>query len=1074
MVERRGNVGNSRHHHRRRRADRRKSPTAKRRLWVESLEERQMLSGTSATATAAPRPPDSSPGHVAPAQPAQGQGISPLTHLTPAFSTGTWAEMTNLPPQAIETMILLSDGQVMAQGANLSGSQVSKQWYALTPSSTGSYAAGTWSSLASMGTARLYFPSEVLPSGDVFVAGGEYSGSMGAMNETNTGEIYNPVANTWTPIPNFPQSALGDDPSEMLPGGQVLVGYQNGPQTYIYNPSTNGWTQTGTKLYGDDSDEENWVLLPGGDVLAYAISASPDSGPGFAQYYVPSTGQWQATGSVPVPLTNSSSSELGPAFLLANGEVFQLGATGNTALYTPSTNSWAAGPVIPNGEGTDDAPGAVLPDGNVFFTADFPGYTPPAQLYDYDPVQNKITAVTGLPTKLTNELNQSPAYSGRMLVLPTGQLMFVTGEANTVWLYTPTDTPVAAGKPTVSSVSLNSDGTYTLTGTLLNGISEGAAYGDDAEMSSNYPIVRLTSSGGQVYYARTFNWSNTGVATGSASVTTQFALPSGLPVGSYTLNVIANGIASANFSFATAFVVASSTPAAGSVDSTPPTSYVINFSNPVTPSSVQASDLQVNGKAASGVSLNGADTTATFTFFTNPVTTAGSQTMSIAAGAILRASDSSGLLAFNASFVYDNQPQIAVVSTTPASGSTLTPPLTSLVVQFNEAYAPATISPSNLTLSHGTVTQATQTNSTTVTYTISGVTSSQNLTFSIPAGAVTDVYGGPNSAYTGTLTIESAPQVAAVYVSGGSAWSAGFYQYLSNEGLGGSLGYSVPGGLNQLRILPWDDLTTISVVFTENVVVNTSQTGLALVGSPDLPPIPSLSAAAFSYSSATDTATWTFSNPLTVDKYLLCIPSAAVANTGGIALDGDWTNTVGDTAGSSFPSGNGTPGGDFDFRFNVVPGNVSLGGVVTGADGSTVRLNLGEATNAAAYSPFADIDGSGTIDSADMAGVRAALLQRLPQTEPTVPGNQHGSALPPVGSGSLAAAVSPTAPAPAKPAAHTSTQASNTSSGISAPGDPRPDKSGKRSAHRSLAPDDQLAAIHDALLEGFDGLKSWE
>jgi len=91
--------------------------------------------------------------------------------------------------------------------------------------------------------------------------------------------------------------------------------------------------------------------------------------------------------------------------------------------------------------------------------------------------------------------------------------------------------------------------------------------------------------------------------------------------------------------------------------------------------------------------------------------------------------------------------------------------------------------------------------------------------------------------------------------------------------LGGSLGYSLPGGKNQLQILPWDNLTTVSVVFTQNVTVNTAQAGLALVGSPDLPAVPSLGAATFSYNSSTDTATWTFASPLTTDKYLLCIPS---------------------------------------------------------------------------------------------------------------------------------------------------------------------------------------------------------
>ena len=48
----------------------------------------------------------------------------------------------------------------------------------------------------------------------------------------------------------------------------------------------------------------------------------------------------------------------------------------------------------------------------------------------------------------------------------------------------------------------NNDGSFTITGTHLTGVSEGATYGDEAEMSSNYPIVKLTDSNGNVIYAR--------------------------------------------------------------------------------------------------------------------------------------------------------------------------------------------------------------------------------------------------------------------------------------------------------------------------------------------------------------------------------------------------------------------------------------------------------------------------------------------------------------------------------------------------------------------------------------------
>src|SRR5262249_46973486 len=236
---------------------------------------------------------------------------------------------------------------------------------------------------------------------------------------TNTGEIYDPVANSWSFIANFPNSQFGDDPSALLPDGTLLTGYISGPQTYIYNPAANTWSQTGTKLNNDQSDEESWVNLPDGSVLSYDVFNSAGKRTGTAQRYLPSTGTWVATGSVRVPLTSRKVGfELGPALLLpSNGEVFQLGANGKTALYTPSTNSWATGPSIPSGNGADDAPAAVLPNGDVLFAADRPLFRPPTKIYDYNPTSNTISQVT-TPTGLTNQLNQ-PAYLSRMVMLPT-------------------------------------------------------------------------------------------------------------------------------------------------------------------------------------------------------------------------------------------------------------------------------------------------------------------------------------------------------------------------------------------------------------------------------------------------------------------------------------------------------------------------------------------------------------------------------------------------------------------------------------------------------------------------------
>ena len=431
--------------------------------------------------------------------------------------------------------------------------RATKDWYQLKPDSKGSYANGTWTTLAQMGLERLFFPVNVLPSGKVFLVGGEYSGPNTDATFVNTGQIYDPVANAWTNIADFPKSDFGDDPTEVLPDGTVLAGFITGPETFIYNPSTNVWTQTGTKLRNDPSDEETWLKLPDGSILSYDIFSSVSSGVGHAQRYIPSQGIWVDAGTVPVPLSSSLEGfELGGAELLPDGRAFFLGATGNTAFYTPSTNTWTAGPVIPNGLVCADAPAAMLPNGHVLFgaapaavTDPVTGLTndilPPTTIFEFDPVAGTYTDVT--PDPKIFDLSLNPSFSTTMLVLPSGQVM-LTNFTRDPAIYTPVGSPNDAWRPTISRITIDGNNTFTLTGTQLNGLSEGASYGDDNEMASNFPIVQLTDPSGNVFYARTFNWSNTGVATGNLPVTVQFSLPPGLAPGPFGVTVIANGIAS--------------------------------------------------------------------------------------------------------------------------------------------------------------------------------------------------------------------------------------------------------------------------------------------------------------------------------------------------------------------------------------------------------------------------------------------------------------------------------------------------------------------------------------------------
>jgi hypothetical protein len=268
-----------------------------------------------------------------------------------------------------------------------------------------------------------------------------------------------------------------------------------------------------------------------------------------SERYIPSLNEWINDSKLLVQIHGVKDDELGAAFLLPDGQAIFLGGNGNTVIYTPtgttSKGTWTAGPAIPDGYGIEDGPAAMMVNGKILCDVGNPtNYSAPAYFYEYDPVANSFTQING-PTGISDDV---PPYEGIMLDLPDGNVLY-SHDGTDLYVYQPDGPPLAAGKPVISSIVANTDGSFTLTGTLLNGISEGAAYGDDAQMNSNYPLVRLTNSAGNVYYERTYNWNSTSVMTGSRLITTQFTNSAAVPPGNYSLVVVANGINSDPFNF---------------------------------------------------------------------------------------------------------------------------------------------------------------------------------------------------------------------------------------------------------------------------------------------------------------------------------------------------------------------------------------------------------------------------------------------------------------------------------------------------------------------------------------------
>ena len=265
---------------------------------------------------------------------------------------------------------------------------------------------------------------------------------------------------------------------------------------------------------------------------------------------------WVTDGAVPVPLYDSFDGETGPAFLLPDGRAFFTGSPGTSAYYTPSgtasPGTWAAGPVMPGSQGVPDAAGAMMVNGKILLAVSFVPYGPgvypsPTGFFEFDYLTNTFTGITVPGGGISIA---EPCYYTDMLDLPDGSILLGNQGSAQYYEYVPDGAPLAAGKPVISNVIKIACDTYKITGTQFNGITEGASYGDDWQMASNYPIVRL-SAGGNVYYAFSFKWNSTGVMRGSAPDTAFFVLPAGLPNGTYDLEVVANGNPSSPHTFTT-------------------------------------------------------------------------------------------------------------------------------------------------------------------------------------------------------------------------------------------------------------------------------------------------------------------------------------------------------------------------------------------------------------------------------------------------------------------------------------------------------------------------------------------
>jgi len=223
------------------------------------------------------------------------------------------------------------------------------------------------------------------------------------------------------------------------------------------------------------------------------------------------------------------------------------------------------------------------------------------------------------------------------------------------------------------------------------------------------------------------------------------------------------------------------------------------------------------------------------------------------------------------------------------------------------------------------------------------------------------------SAHSDALEVKidtTAPQVSNVTISGSNSTHDD---------------YAIPvgSGAQQLKTVPVGGADTVILAFNE--AIDLVEEDLVLKGRN-----PSETVTTYGYDVFDDdadgatgpwTATWTFdetfasySDPARQMHLTLTSGASAVQDIAGNTLDGEWDNPsnpsgddIDDTTSDTFPSGNGSAGGDFTFSYTILMGDADQTNKIDIGDLNAVNNNFGTGTTWAE----GDFNGDGDVDIDD-------------------------------------------------------------------------------------------------------------
>jgi N-acetylneuraminic acid mutarotase len=291
----------------------------------------------------------------------------------------------------------------------------------------------SWTTRASMPTARRAVAAVPGPDGQLYVFGGENSnGTIIAAVEA-----YNPATNSWTTRASMPTprrglaAAPGPDGQLYAFGGQNFNGDVL-PTVEAYNPATDSWTTKASMPTARDF----LAAAAGPDGQLYVFGGFGSGGaPSAVEAYNPATNSWTTKASMPTARPFLAAAA-GP-----DGQLYVFGGSGFSALstveaYSPATNAWTTRASMPTARSfLAAAPGA---DGQLYV---FGGQNSNGGVLStveaYNPATNSWTTRASMPTA-RRAVAAAPGPDGQLYVfggdnfvgfLQTGNVALSTVEA---------------------------------------------------------------------------------------------------------------------------------------------------------------------------------------------------------------------------------------------------------------------------------------------------------------------------------------------------------------------------------------------------------------------------------------------------------------------------------------------------------------------------------------------------------------------------------------------------------------------------------------------------------------------